>query len=40
MTVIDKEMYTSLKNWCERCEKCRPENQNIMYIVNDTIKMS
>ena len=29
MSVIDKNMYENLKNWCDRK---RPENQFLMYV--------
>ncbi|SEQ39481.1 hypothetical protein SAMN02910369_01684 [Lachnospiraceae bacterium NE2001] len=32
MSVIDRKMYTRLKNWCDCHEGDRPKNQNIMYV--------
>ena len=32
MSVIDKNMFDSLKVWCDRYEEMMPKHPNIMYV--------
>lgn len=40
MSIVDKDMYIYLKNWCNRYGDIRPKHQNILYVNSHERKLT